>query len=345
MTFAPSEEEKRILVVEDEPYILELLRQSLTDEGYLVEFARSALEAMNKIPTFAPHMVITDNDMPGMSGLEMLKELRTEENYVTVIFVSGNTDQNVVLDALHSGADDFIKKPFRIAELLARISNSLRNNDLHRDLLAANQRLLEMVDRDYLTGLYNMRSMFDKMEYELKRCRRFKRTVACIMLDMDHFKTVNDGNDHLFGSYVLKEVGGLIRKNIREIDFAARYGGDEFLIILTETNEEGAKAFSERLRKMVEEYHFKERDNSIRLTVSVGISVSGGESSDPQMFLLEADKALYLSKESGRNQVTVYQGESLANSRKFLSPDEVNKELEAQLLAAEKENQDTAKSS
>ncbi|MCB0421054.1 MAG: diguanylate cyclase [Bdellovibrionales bacterium] len=341
MTFQPSEDVKRVLLVEDEPHILELLRLSLSEAGYIVKTADSALAAMNIISQFQPHLVITDNDMPEMSGLEMLQELRTEENYVTVIFVSGNSQLDVILGALNSGADDYIRKPFRIEELLARVANSLRNNDLHRDLLSANQRLLELVDRDYLTGLYNMRSMFDKIEYELKRCRRFKRTVACIMMDMDHFKTVNDGNDHLFGSFVLKEVGRLIKENIREIDFAARYGGDEFLIILTETEEEGAMAFSERLRKAIEAYHFQDRGSSIELTVSIGVAISDGNGVDPEHFLLKADKALYLSKEQGRNRVTVYKGESLADRGKFHKTDEVDEALEAELVEQELGHEDS----
>src|SRR5690606_6990560 len=112
---------------------------------------------------------------------------------------------------------------------------ALRTNEVYRELLEANSKLQEMVDHDHLTGLFNMRSMYDKIEIEIKRATRHQRQIACVMMDMDHFKSVNDNHDHLFGSFVLKTVGQLIKNSMREVDFAARYGGDEFLIVLTET--------------------------------------------------------------------------------------------------------------
>ncbi|MEO0337080.1 MAG: GGDEF domain-containing protein, partial [Pseudomonadota bacterium] len=119
--------------------------------------------------------------------------------------------------------------------------------------------------------------MYDRIEFELKRAKRFHRPVACIMMDMDHFKSVNDFNDHLFGSFVLGEVGKIIRTNMREIDFAARYGGDEFLLVLTETNVDGVKVFCERLRKAVESYEFNNGVNKMKLTSSMGFAITDGQ--------------------------------------------------------------------
>ncbi|MCB0357537.1 MAG: GGDEF domain-containing protein, partial [Bdellovibrionales bacterium] len=166
----------------------------------------------------------------------------------------------------------------------------------------------EMVEKDYLTGLYNMRSMYDRIDYELKRARRFKRTVSCLMIDMDHFKRVNDDHDHLFGSFVLKEVGQLIRENLREIDFAARYGGDEFLVVITETDEQGIKVVSERLRKKIQDHVFTNDKDSIQLTVSMGYSIFNPENPavDARALVREADQALYESKRNGRNRVTKF---------------------------------------
>ena len=127
------------------------------------------------------------------------------------------------------------------------------------------------------------------------------------MMDMDHFKRVNDSHDHLFGSFVLSEVGKIIKRNIRKIDFAARYGGDEFLIVLTETNLEGAKAFSERLRGCIENNLFKNNGFEIKLTVSMGFAVfSGNQGIDAKTFVRHADRALYDAKENGRNRVHYY---------------------------------------
>ena len=236
----------KILVVDDDPNTLEVIYEALVQANYTAKKASHADEALHLIETFEPTIVLTDHDMPGLTGLEMLNELRQQENYTTVIFVSARGESTLVAQALRAGADDFIRKPFRFEEMLARIEASLRVNGLHKDLLEANQKLQKMVELDYLTGLFNMRSMYDRIDFELKRGKRFGRSVSCIMMDMDHFKSVNDTNDHLFGSFVLKEVGQIIKKTMREIDFAARYGGDEFLIVLTETNEEGTFTFCNR---------------------------------------------------------------------------------------------------
>lgn len=295
---------KKILVVEDDGAILSILEETLRQEHYDVKTSTSAVEAMELVKTYQPHIVLTDNDMPEKTGIEMLRELRQLQNYVTVIFISGRTDSQFVVEALKAGADDYIRKPFRMNELLARVEAALRANDVHRELLEANSRLQDMVDHDDLTGLFNMRSMYDKIDVEIKRAKRFGRFVACVMMDMDKFKSVNDEHDHLFGSFVLKEVGAIIKQCLREVDFAARYGGDEYLIVLTETSKEGARIFSERVRKAIEERDFRLNKDSIRLTCSMGFSIGGSDNDqDARALVRAADRALYKAKEEGRNRV------------------------------------------
>ncbi len=298
---------KKILIVEDDPQSLRILSSALLQAGYEIQSAISAQEALFEVNRFKPHLVLTDQDMPGITGIEMLRELRLQKNYVTVIFISGQTDPELIAQALRAGADDYIRKPFNVEELLARIETTLRTNELHKELFEANERLQEMVEADYLTGLFNMRSMYEKIDYELKRAKRFKRSISCVMLDMDHFKRVNDTNDHLFGSFVLKEVGKVIQATMREIDFAARYGGDEFLVVLTEADGKGAEAFCERLRKNIENEVFTDGENSIKLTVSLGYSVyKGGDEIDARALVRKADHALYEAKARGRNQFYGY---------------------------------------
>jgi diguanylate cyclase (GGDEF)-like protein len=296
--------DRRILMVEDDPTILQLLKEALDEQGYKTQTAASAQEAVHLIREFKPHLVLTDQDMPGLTGLEMLRELRSQMNYVAVIFVSGRGDLAMVTQALRAGADDYVKKPFRFEELLARIEACLRTRDLHDELLDANEKLQDMVERDYLTGLFNMRSMYDRIDGELKRAQRFGRKLACVMIDMDHFKTVNDTNDHLFGSFVLKEVGALIKNTMRDSDFAARYGGDEYLVVLTDTDGKGAKVFCERLRKKVEETTFTDGRSQIKLTMSLGCAVfRASQPMDARQLVRTADHALYRAKEAGRNRV------------------------------------------
>ena len=293
---------RRVLLVEDDGAILTILDEAIRQEGYDVRTTHSAREALDLVKTFQPHLVITDNDMPEMTGIEMLHEFRSHKNYVTVIFISGRTDTQFVAEALRAGADDYIRKPFRMNELLARIEVALRVNDVHRELLEANLKLQDMVDHDDLTGLLNMHSMYEKIEIEIKRAQRFGRNVACVMMDMDKFKSVNDNHDHLFGSFVLKEVGRLIKGCMRGIDFAARYGGDEFLIVLTETTRDGAKSFSERLRQAVEKNIFRSGVDEMKLTCSLGFSVGGtGDKRDARQLVRDADRMLYEAKAAGRN--------------------------------------------
>lgn len=296
-------EKRRILIVEDDQAILDVLLEALQTEGFQVRATQSAKEAMQLVQDFSPHLVLTDNDMPEVTGIDMLRQLRLQKNYVTVIFLSGRTDAQFVSETLLAGADDYIRKPFRINELLARIQVALRTNDLHRDLLEANSLLSEQIEHDDLTGLYNMKSMYARIDMEIKRAQRADRKMACVMLDMDHFKTVNDNHDHLFGSFVLKEVGNIISKTMRETDFAARYGGDEFLIVLTETEASGVAVFCDRLAKTVMNYEFNDGKDKIKLTTSMGYAIGGGDDTrDARALVRAADHKLYEAKAKGRNQ-------------------------------------------
>ena len=296
--------QRRILVVDDDSENRKLIVEALEMEKYAVESAASGTEALQKIEEWKPELVMLDYNMPGLSGLETLTLLRRKENYVAVVFVSANSDQNLVIDCLGSGADDYVKKPFNFGELLARIRVRFRNKDVHDELERANQKLKELAEQDDVTGLYNMRFIYQKIEHELKRAQRYERRIAAIMMDLDHFKSVNDEFDHLFGSFVLKEIGQVIAKNMREVDFAARYGGDEFLLVLTETDEAGTRRFAERIRHLIESHVCRDGKNSFSRTASLGFAISDPhEELSAKELVLRADHALYEAKDQGRNRV------------------------------------------
>jgi len=298
------EETKRILIVEDEEGIRAVIEEALQTEGYETHLAGSAEEAFAAIKSFKPHLVLTDHDMPGCTGLEFLKKLRKQDNHVALIFISARSEEKLIVEALKSGAEAYLKKPFRINILIAKVEASLRVNEVHEKLFAANQRLQELIDRDYLTGLYNMRSMYEKIDYEILRARRFKRSVSCVMMDLDNFKTVNDKFDHLFGSFIIKETGKIIKSTMREIDFAARYGGDEYLIVLTETKREGVQTFCERLHKTIKEHVFQDEDKTLQITVSIGFAMmTSDDSIDARELVRKADNALYEAKNAGRDRI------------------------------------------
>jgi diguanylate cyclase (GGDEF)-like protein len=182
----------------------------------------------------------------------------------------------------------------------------------------------KLVDIDDLTGLYNMRSMYEKLENELARGQRYKHSTAVVMIDMDHFKNVNDNNDHVFGSFVLGEIGRLIKRQVRVVDFAARYGGDEFMIILPQAHQEGVEKFCERLRKCIETQVFKNENYQVKLTASFGYALCepGAEKLTSKILIRVADFALYGAKHEGRNRVCgVTQGE---HPEKFASDYKIN---------------------
>lgn len=320
MSSKSQNEKRKILTVDDDSESLKIIRKALQWEGYQIEVATSGLEAIEKIAHWHPNLVLLDVNMPDLDGLETLKLLRQSPDYVATIFVSGKSDTEDIVRGLDAGADDYICKPFNPVELLARIRCHLRIKDIRDELNSANAKLKELVDIDDLTGLYNMRSLYQKLDFELNRAARYDRAVSAIMMDMDHFKAVNDEHDHLFGSFVLSQVGQIIRENIRKVDFAARYGGDEFLVILTETSPDGTSVFCDRLRSLVEARTFKNDQHERKMTVSIGYAYVGPEQKglDAKTLVRYADRALYQAKESGRNCVVKFDfekdlpGQSLA---------------------------------
>jgi two-component system, cell cycle response regulator len=308
MTSKAENQKRKILAVDDDPQSLKMLSKALEWDGYQVETSSSGRDAIEKIAHWGPQLVLLDVDMPGLNGLETLTFLRSSAEYVSTLFVSAHSGTEDITRGLDAGADDYICKPYSPMELLARIRCHLRIKDIRDELNRANARLKELVDIDDLTGLFNMRSLYQKLDYELGRASRYNRAVAVIMMDIDHFKLVNDENDHLFGSFVLSRVGHIVRENIRKVDFAARYGGDEFLLVLTETTPEGAKVFCERLRKIIAETHFFNDKHQRRLTASIGVAITkiGNRTIDARTLVRYADRALYQAKESGRNRVESY---------------------------------------
>lgn len=301
-------QKRRILIVDDDDVSRGLVGKALEYEGYQVRLADSGAQGIEMMNTWHPHLVLLDVNMPGLNGLQTLTQLRVRDEYVSVLFVSGNSKVDDVIRGLDAGADDYICKPFDVGELLSRVRAQLRTKDLNDSLKRANAKLKELIDLDDLTGLYNMRSLYKKLDSELDRARRHDRSLCVMMMDLDHFKKVNDSHDHLFGSYVLQCVGAIIRESIRKVDFAARYGGDEYLLVLTEINQDGAVTFANRLRARIESSTFANEFYSMNLTVSIGLAICNPNATtvDARSLVRFADRALYNAKEQGRNRVEVY---------------------------------------
>lgn len=307
-TVMKSPRSRRLLVIDSDPDSLNILLEPLKWEGYDVRGVTSVEEGLQLIRNWVPHIALLDLKSD-RSGLGALSKIRHRLAHSSCIIISDDTSTESIIESLDAGADDYIIKPFVPLELLARIRTHLRIRDLQEQLVFANERLKELVDTDDLTGLYNMRSLYQKLDFEIERARRFSRGVACVMMDIDYFKNVNDGHDHLFGSQVISEVGKIIREGTRNVDIPARYGGDEFLVVLTEVTYDGAELFCERLRQTIENKTFTNGEDSIQLTISVGFSMHPiDEKINAKELVRRADHALFEAKRQGRNCICFYQG-------------------------------------
>ncbi|MBC7467466.1 MAG: diguanylate cyclase [Bdellovibrio sp.] len=296
-----------ILVLDEDPETLELIAEPLRWEGYDVRSLTCPKEANEFLNYWKPQMIIVDPDFASMDGLHYLNSLTPFLETTALLVTSSNHSPERISQCLDGGASDYICAPFKSEEFLARVRAQLRFRDAKEELIESNQRLQGLIEIDDLTGLFNMRSIFEKLEFEMERGKRFNRPVTVVMIDMDHFKGVNDGHDHLFGSYVLSEVGKIIKGSTRTVDIPARYGGDEFLIVLSEIPLAGVEQFCERLRSRIENAVFSQGKDSIKLTVSTGFCTSQvGESLAAKELVRRADMALYQAKKLGRNRVFSY---------------------------------------
>lgn len=258
-------------------------------------------------------LILVENDLPGLDFVGFIGKIRLEDHDLPILVIGGNKKpiEDVIWNA---GIDDALIMPVVKSELTHRINRSLRLLKLTRlndRLSRENAGLYKLSTTDGLTKLYNRRYFDEILNLEFTRARRFGKSLSCIILDIDHFKRVNDVYGHLYGDYVLSELAVILKKKIREIDTLARYGGEEFVLLLPETGDDGAKYVAERLRQSVEEFDFRKMENekrigSEKLTISLGVSFYPQASIKTGADLVNrADQGLYFAKENGRNQVGV----------------------------------------
>ena len=293
-------------MVEDSRVSLEVYAQRLERRGYQVATAISAEEARAELEVALPDLILLDVFMPKVSGFELLRELRSSPKTATVpvILISALSDTKHIVEGLELGANDYVTKPIVMPILTARMEALLRSSELVRRLEVQTELLSKLAAFDDLTGVYNRRSMFHHLEAELSRCRRYGRSITVLMVDIDHFKRVNDEHGHLIGDQALRFVATTLQNELRSMDFLCRYGGEEFCAILPETNRPGAARAGERLRSAIERTGFKQDRVRLPLTVSVGASSwTANEGNAIPDLLQRADGALLEAKRSGRNKV------------------------------------------
>lgn len=304
---------RRILLIDDEREVSEEIIHELRDSGYDTAYAEGGEVGLRLVDEFEPHLIILDVQMPGMSGLEVLSELRKRQEYISVILASGASECEHVTRGLDEGADDYLKKPYQLRELMARIRCQLRILSLREELKAKNERLLKLASTDDLTGLSNMRVFFENFQKEIERANRSGQNIGILMIDMDNFKAINDRAGHVFGSKVLSKVGEIIRLSIRKTDVAARYGGDEFILLMTPITEDGLESVANNFAKRLSEDSIQKNPEQIKITTSIGGAIFNPlkESLSNEQMLSVADSALYEAKKLGRNKIHIINQSSM----------------------------------
>ncbi|MEW6682527.1 MAG: diguanylate cyclase [Nitrospirota bacterium] len=297
----------RILIVEDDRTSRQEMIQVLKASNPFVEIfeASDGIAALKILAEVSVDLVIADLVMPHMDGGKLLSAIRQDERFehTPVIIVTSKMDIRDKLLSFERGAQDYLIKPFHPAELVARTQVMLR---LRAQVLAFQERAV----MDGLTGLYNQNYLAAALERELRRSQRNGLNVSCLMIDVDDFKVINDVHGHLAGDEVLRTIGRLLRAHLRGYDFAVRYGGDEFLVVLAQNTSEGAMTVAERLREVVSSYVFfpgEALSNPVRVTIGVA-SVPAGLIDTAECIIRAADRALYQAKAAGKNQVRLCQG-------------------------------------
>lgn len=296
----------KILIVEDDPVYRRLLESFLSGWGHAVQLAvngREAWEILQKPD--APNLVISDWMMPEMDGLELCRRIRAtgKSGYIYFIILTAKEKKEDIVKGLEAGADDLLVKPFSHEELKCRVLIGER-------ILNLEKRILQLASTDSLTGILNRRAFMERLKAELERAARENAPLSIIMADIDHFKKVNDEHGHQTGDRVLQEFSSRLMKLARPYDFLGRYGGEEFIACLPNTNEAHAGSIAERLRRGVEEMVVSRPDGTnIPITASFGTASCRAEDGkdDVDRIIKRADDALYKAKREGRNRVHAWQ--------------------------------------
>lgn len=299
----------RILIAEDDPAFRHLLEELLPNWGYEVLVARDGSEALRILQSEnAPKLAILDWKMPEMEGVDVCRAIRAvgEESYTYIILLTSQQRDEDLVIGMEAGADDYILKPFKLNELRVRLRAGRRIIELQNELLAAREILRAKATHDSLTGLLNHEEILGILDRELARSERDGDCVSIIMVDIDHFKKVNDTYGHLAGDVVLRITAQKMHAIERVYDAVGRYGGEEFLLILPECCQDCAITIAERLRVWINSESIDTSEGIIPVTISLGVATSGKNGiRDGHCLVKAADSALYRAKENGRNRVEV----------------------------------------
>ena len=294
-----------VLVIEDHPDQRELLAIVLQREGYRVITAGNGLEALEKLEKESVQIALSDIMMPKMDGFELIKRIRTNPalKSIYLILITARIQEGDRVRGLDLGADDYITKPFSFSELLARIRVGSR-------VVQYQQHLEYQTQIDSLTGLFNRRAFERKIQEEFERSKRYHNSLSILILDIDNFKIINDTYGHHGGDAALVKISETFREKTRQSDFASRFGGEEFVLILPETDQESAQQVANKIHDTIRSCTFGTTARPFTLTVSIGVSSTSARFySDWRELVDDADRALYVAKNSGKDRVEIWEPE------------------------------------
>jgi diguanylate cyclase (GGDEF)-like protein len=300
-----------VLIVEDNLLMRKILAGHLSDLGHTVVAVENGRQALELLEHRHFPIVITDLIMPEIGGLELCRAVRERsfDGYTYLVMLTAQDSKDEMVRGLEAGADEYLIKPVNRAELTVRLKTADRILSLESSLKKSYEEIKALSVKDPLTKVYNRGYLDEKLVHEVKRAFRFERPLSLIMLDIDHFKIINDTFGHLTGDQVLAECARLMSASVRkEIDWVARYGGEEFVIVLPETSLSGARIAAERFRNRLASCVIDANGNELRVTASFGVtsftpSCQQEDLTMAAVLLERADQCLYQAKKEGRNRV------------------------------------------
>ncbi len=287
----------KLMIVDDSQMIRKQIKETLQKYMFKVLVAAHGEEALNYLEDNKDvKLVLTDYNMPVIDGLELTRQIREQfsKQQLAIISLTGSSEHLISAKFLKSGANDFINKPFSNEELICRINNTL-------DAQEQVELLSKFANHDFLTGLYNRRYFFDHIDDFLHNNNQY----AIAMLDIDHFKNINDTFGHDAGDTVLKHLATILKNNTKGSDIVARFGGEEFCIALSNIDEKSAIGFFIKLKNIISKEKVIFKNSTIKYTVSIGVTTKD-KKENIEKLIQEADNALYRAKENGRDKVEIY---------------------------------------
>ena len=301
----------KILLAEDDPGSRRLVNVHLSAAGYEVIEAEDGQLAWELFQRDTFHIVITDWMMPKMDGPTLIHNIRSNghKSYTYIIMLTAIDDKPKVVMGLEAGADEYLTKPFDSRELIARVASGERILKLEEQLTQARHEMETLAMHDGLTGMFNRRAIEEYIEAELDLARRKGRPLSVILLDIDHFKAVNDQYGHSIGDHTLQQLAGILPRNLRQYDRIGRWGGDEFIVILPDTKISEAFMIADRMRITTAETKLSlENGEYYTVQISLGVACASGSYPSLKKLVDAADLAMYQAKQAGRNHVCSFDG-------------------------------------